>query len=75
MLETMYRELLHSVLDQIQRLAVLGIRIRKFLGLPNLDPSVRGTDPDQNPSLSHKGVERTEILLQNKILTHNFSKK
>ncbi len=26
-------------------------RIRKFLGLPNRDPLVRGTDPDANPSL------------------------
>jgi hypothetical protein len=26
--------------------AVLGIRIRMFLGLPDPDPLVRGTDPD-----------------------------
>jgi hypothetical protein len=34
--------------------AVLGIRIRRirmFLGLPDLDPLVRGTDPDPDPSL------------------------
>ncbi len=38
--------------------AVLGSRIRMFLGLP--DPLVRGPEP---PSFSHKGVERTEIML------------
>ncbi len=31
--------------------AVLGIRIRMFLGLPNLDPIVNGTDPAPDPSL------------------------
>jgi hypothetical protein len=40
---------------------VLGIRIRMFVGLPDTDPLVRGTDPDF--SLSHKGVKRTEIML------------
>jgi hypothetical protein len=45
-----------------------------FLGLPDPDPLVRGTDPDlapnpdpapdPDPSLfSHKGVEWTEIML------------
>jgi hypothetical protein len=32
-----------------------------FVGLPDPDPLVRGTDPDS--SLSHKGVKRTEIML------------
>jgi hypothetical protein len=45
--------------------AVLGIRIRilrirMFLGLPDPDPLVRGADPD--PSLSHKCIERAEIM-------------
>jgi hypothetical protein len=44
------------------------IQIRMFLGLPN--PA-----PDPNPSLSQKGVERTEIMLPNKIFTQNFIKK
>jgi hypothetical protein len=39
----------------------MGIRIWMFLGLPDPDPLVRGMDPD--PSFSHKGVERTEIML------------
>ncbi len=51
--------------------AVLGIRIRRirmFLGLPNPDPLVRGTDsdPDQairNLHFSQEGVERTDIML------------
>jgi hypothetical protein len=35
-----------------------------FLGLPDpdLDPLVRGTDPAPDPFLSHKCVERTEIM-------------
>ena len=35
-----------------------------FLGFPDPDPLVRGTDPDPVPDLpfSHKGVERTEML-------------
>jgi hypothetical protein len=37
-------------------LAVLGIWIRMFLGLPDLDPLVRDMDPD------HKCVERIEIM-------------
>jgi hypothetical protein len=41
-------------------------RIRMLTGLPDLDPLVRGTDPD--PSLSHKGVKRTEIRLAKKFL-------
>jgi hypothetical protein len=52
--------------------AVLGIRIRMFLGLPDPDPLVRGPDP---PFFSHKGVERTEIMLAKKILTSNLSLK
>jgi hypothetical protein len=46
----------------------LGIWIRMFLGLPDLDPDllVRGTDPDPdpapNPSLFSKLCERTEIM-------------
>jgi hypothetical protein len=34
-------------------------------GPPGSRPLVRGTDsaPDPDPSLSHKGVERTEIML------------
>ncbi len=47
--------------------AVLGIRIRicrirMFLGLPDLDPLVWGLDPDPDPSLQHKCVERTEKM-------------
>ncbi len=45
---------------------VLGIqirRIRMFLGLPDPDSLVRGMAPDPDPSLSHKGLERTEIML------------
>ncbi len=38
-----------------------------FLDLPDLDSIVRGADPDLDPSFSHKGVERTEIMLVNKI--------
>jgi hypothetical protein len=36
-----------------------------FLGLQVLDPDplVRGKDPDPAPFLSHKGVERNEIML------------
>ncbi len=36
-----------------------------FLGLPDPDPLVRGTDPapDRIHPFSHKGVERTEIML------------
>jgi hypothetical protein len=36
-----------------------------FLGLQDPDPVVRGIgmDPIPDPSLSHKGVERTEIML------------
>jgi hypothetical protein len=48
-----------------------------FLGLqvPDPDPLVGGKDPDPYPYLSHKGVEQTEIMLANRILTQNFSKK
>jgi hypothetical protein len=34
-----------------------------FLGLPDPDALIRGTDLDPDPSLFHKGVERTEIML------------
>jgi hypothetical protein len=49
---------------------VLGIRIRRisiFLDLPDPDPIVRSMDPDPAPnvSLSHKGVEQTNIMLAN----------
>jgi hypothetical protein len=55
-------------------MTVLGIRIRNriqirrirmFLSLPDpdLDPLVRGTDPAPNPSISHKCLERTELML------------
>jgi hypothetical protein len=52
-----------------------------FLGIPDPDQLVRGMDPDlaldPDPSLftQHKGVELTEIMLENKILTQYFSKK
>jgi hypothetical protein len=47
-----------------------------FLGLlvPDPDQLVRGKDPDPYAYLSHKGVERTEIMLANRILTKNFRK-
>jgi hypothetical protein len=44
-----------------------------FLGHPDPHPLVRGMDPD--PSLFHKGVERTEIMLAKYDLTQNFCKK
>jgi hypothetical protein len=47
-------------------LPVLGIwirRIRMFLGLPDPDSLVRGINPDPDPSLFHKCVERTEEML------------
>jgi hypothetical protein len=36
-----------------------------FLGLPDPDPLVSdmNPDPDLDPSFSHKGVKRTEIML------------
>ncbi len=42
-----------------------------FLGLSDPDPLVRGMDPDPDPPFSHKGVERTEVMLTKK----NFNKK
>ncbi len=45
---------------------ISGIRIRMFMSLPDPDPLVRGMDPAPapDPSLfSHKGVERTEMML------------
>jgi hypothetical protein len=48
------------------------------LGLPDLNPLLRGMDLERVRiwilPFSQKGVERTEIM-QNKILTQNFSKK
>jgi hypothetical protein len=35
--------------SQIRFQAVLGIRIHMFLGLPDPDPLVTGTDPDPAP--------------------------
>jgi hypothetical protein len=34
-----------------------------FLGLQDPDPLVRDRDPDRILPFSHKGVERTEIML------------
>jgi hypothetical protein len=42
-----------------------------FLGLPDPDPLVKGTDPAPDPSFSYKGVQRTKIMLENKILAKN----
>jgi hypothetical protein len=43
------------------------IRIRMFLGLPDPHPDLLVTstdlDPAPDPSLSHKSVERTEIIV------------
>ncbi len=55
--------------------------MRMFLDLPDTVPLVRvwGMDPEPDRirifPFSHKGFERTEIMLANKILTQNFSKK
>ncbi len=46
--------------------------VRMFLGFPDPDALVRGTDPAPDPSLSHKCVERTEILTQNFCKKLNF---
>jgi hypothetical protein len=49
----------------VQILCCLGRirRISMFSGLPDPDPLVRGTVPDQDPlPFSQKGVERTEIM-------------
>ncbi len=40
-----------SVLIKIQFFPVLGIRVRIFLDLPDTDPSVGVTNPDQDPSI------------------------
>jgi hypothetical protein len=53
-----------AVLERIRR-------IRMFLGHP--DPLFRGIDPE--PSISHIGVERTEIMLAKLNFNLNFSKK
>jgi hypothetical protein len=57
-------------------LPVLGIRIqcRMFLGLPDPDPLVKGTDPDPDPFLI-KVLSGLKYCLQNKIFTPNFSQK
>jgi hypothetical protein len=56
--------------------AVLGIRmIRRFLGFPDPDLLIRGMDPDPHPSLFSSRCGAYEIILKNKILTQNFSKK
>ncbi len=34
-----------------------------FLGLPDPDPVVRGTDPNLVPPFSYEGVQQTEIML------------
>jgi hypothetical protein len=53
---------------------ILSRRIRMFLGLPDPDRLVRGTDPD--PSLFLMKVwGGLKYGLQNKIFTQNFSKK
>ncbi len=58
---------------QLYCISIISARIRMFLGLPDLDPLVRGTDPDL--SFCHKSVKRTEIMLANKNLSQNFRKK
>ncbi len=53
-------------------------RIRMFLGLPDPDPFVRGMDPDPAPSPSlfpWMCWADWNNAWQNRILTHNFSKK
>jgi hypothetical protein len=44
-----------------------------FLGIPDPDPLVReaGPVPTPDPFFSHKCVERTEVMLENKILSKN----
>jgi hypothetical protein len=60
---------------------VIGIRIRMFLGLPDPDPLVIGTDPDLTPALygtfpfSHKCVERTEIMLAKENFNTKYQQK
>jgi hypothetical protein len=50
-----------------------------FLGFPDPDPLVRGTIRIrlqlQLLPFSHKGAERPELMLANKILTQKFSQK
>ncbi len=42
----------------------LRIRIHMFLGLPDLDPLVRGMDPDPDPCIiKHKKYEKPWFLL------------
>jgi hypothetical protein len=52
----------------VPEMPMLGIRIRMFLGLPDPDPLVRGTVRIRILPFPHKGVERTGIMLENKIL-------
>jgi hypothetical protein len=49
-------------------------RILMFLGLPDPDPLVRGTDLDPDPSVSYKWVERTEIMLAKEKNKKNLAK-
>ncbi len=42
---------LHHLFLPVLEIQILIRRIRMFLGLPDPDPLVRGTDPDQDPSL------------------------
>ncbi len=39
------------------------IRIRKFFGLPDPDPSVRGTDPNPDPSIIKQKSLRNPLIL------------
>ncbi len=62
---------MHPVRETPKKYSDLQCRIRIFLGLPDPhpDPLVTSTDdPDPYPSLfSRKSVERTEIMVANKI--------
>jgi hypothetical protein len=64
---------------QLYCISIISAMIRMFLGLSDPDPVVRGTDPGRIwlriLSFSHKSVKRTEIMLANKNLSQNFSKK
>ncbi len=42
---------------------MLRIRIRIFLGLPDTDPLVRGTDVDPNPSIIKQKLVRKTLIL------------
>jgi hypothetical protein len=45
-----------------------------FLGLPDADPLVRGTDPDPSPILINV-LSGLKQCLQNKIFKQNFNQK